>query len=136
MAHHHPSYKLLFSQREMVADLIRGFVREDDIVWRLRLTEAGETRWLYLYLLLEFQSTVDAMLAVRLMTCVGPLYQDLHKAGQLGPGDPLPPVPAIVLCAAPSWFGSNGCCCRPGSPGSRYRTSSNCRRCETCLPNG
>jgi hypothetical protein len=76
MAQHDPSYKLLFSHREMVADLIRGFVREDwaraldldtlervreigitedlreredDIVWRLRLTEAGETRWLYLY---------------------------------------------------------------------------------------
>ena len=29
MADHDPSYKLLFSHRKMVADLIRGFVRED-----------------------------------------------------------------------------------------------------------
>jgi len=28
MAEHDPSYKLLFSHREMVADLVRGFVRE------------------------------------------------------------------------------------------------------------
>lgn len=131
MAHHDPSYKLLFSHREMVADLIRGFVREDwarnldlstlervreigisedlreredDIVWRLRLTGDGEDRWLYVYLLLEFQSTVDAMMAVRLMTYVGLLYQDLHKAGEIGAGDPLPPVLAIVLYnGEPAW---------------------------------
>jgi hypothetical protein len=29
MAEHDPSYKLLFSHREVVADLLRGFVRED-----------------------------------------------------------------------------------------------------------
>ena len=76
MAAHDPSYKLLFSHREMVADLVRGFVREDwvaaldfdtlervresgishdlreredDILWRLRWGE----RWLYVYLLLN-----------------------------------------------------------------------------------
>jgi hypothetical protein len=34
MAEHDQSYKLLFSHREMVADLVRGFVRED---WVSRL---------------------------------------------------------------------------------------------------
>ena len=29
MPAHDPSYKLLFSHREMIADLLRGFVRED-----------------------------------------------------------------------------------------------------------
>jgi hypothetical protein len=29
MAEHDPSYKLLFSHREVVADLLRGFLRED-----------------------------------------------------------------------------------------------------------
>jgi hypothetical protein len=29
MATHDPSYKLLFSHRDLVADLIRGFVHED-----------------------------------------------------------------------------------------------------------
>ncbi|CRI64193.1 hypothetical protein THIOKS11770036 [Thiocapsa sp. KS1] len=29
MTEHDPSYKLLFSHRDLVADLIRGFVHED-----------------------------------------------------------------------------------------------------------
>ncbi|MGA7978728.1 MAG: Rpn family recombination-promoting nuclease/putative transposase, partial [Chromatiaceae bacterium] len=87
MAQHDPSYKLLFSHTRMVEDLIRGFVhedwvaeldfttlervseksvsvdlrtREDDMIWRLRWGE----RWLYVYLLLEFQSSVDRFMAV------------------------------------------------------------------------
>jgi hypothetical protein len=104
----------------MVADLIRGFVREDwaqaldfdtlervreigvshdlreredDIIWRLRWGE----RWLYVYLLLEFQSTVDRLMAVRLLVYVGLLYQDLAAAEAIPPGGPLPPVLPIVL---------------------------------------
>ena len=88
----------------MVADLLRGFVhepwvgqldlsslepvsgsyvsdnlreREEDIVWRARRGDG----WIYVYLLLEFQSTVDRYMAVRLLTYVGLLYQDLIKAG-------------------------------------------------------
>jgi len=76
---HDHSYKLLFSHPEMVADLLRGFVLEDwvkdldfatlervsggyvaddlrergdDIVWRVRFGR----EWLYVYLLIEFQS--------------------------------------------------------------------------------
>jgi len=87
----HPTV-LLFSHSQMVADLIRGFVhedwvadldfatlervseksasadlrtREDDMIWRLRWGE----RWLYVYLLLEFQSRVERLMAVRLLTC-------------------------------------------------------------------
>ena len=120
MTEHDPSYKLLFSHREMVADLVRGFIhedwvaaldfdtlervreigtshdlreREDDILWRLRWGE----RWLYVYLLLEFQSSVDRLMAVRLLTYVGLLYQDLAAAGQIPPGGRLPPVLPIVL---------------------------------------
>jgi predicted transposase YdaD len=81
MDHDH-GYKLLFSHPEMVEDLLRGFVREawvndldfatlervgggyvsddlrereDDIVWRVRFGQ----EWLYVYLLLEFQSSID-----------------------------------------------------------------------------
>ncbi len=124
MPEHDASYKLLFSHREMVADLIRGFVdgdwtraldfetlervreigvshdlreREDDILWRVRLTLDGQRRWLYVYLLLEFQSTVDRFMAARLLTYVGLLFDDLRKAGEIGPGEPLPPVLPIVL---------------------------------------
>lgn len=117
---HDPSYKLLFSHPEMVRDLLLGFVdepwvaeldldtleqvsgsyisedlrdREDDIIWRVRFSG----RWLYLYLLLEFQSTVDPFMAVRLLTYLGLLYQDLIKQGALAESGKLPPVLPIVL---------------------------------------
>ncbi|AFL76157.1 Rpn family recombination-promoting nuclease/putative transposase [Thiocystis violascens] len=124
MAEHDSSYKLLFSHRELVADLIRGFVnedwtqsldfdtlervreigvshdlreREDDILWRLRLIKDGREHWLYVYLLLEFQSSVDPYMAVRLLTYVGLLYEDLRKADAIRAGEPLPAVLPIVL---------------------------------------
>jgi len=61
--------------------------RADDVVWRVRTEED----WLYLYFLIEFQSGVDRWMAVRLMTYVGLLYQDLIKGGQIT-GRHLPPV--------------------------------------------
>ena len=101
MDHDH-SYKLLFSHPEMVADLLRGFVledwvkdldfatlervsggyvaddlreREDDIVWRVRFGGG----WLYVYLLIEFQSSVDHFMAVRVLAYLGLLYQDIIR---------------------------------------------------------
>jgi predicted transposase/invertase (TIGR01784 family) len=114
------SYKTLFSAPEVVRDLIMGFIpddwlhgldyatlervsgsyvtddlrdRADDIVWRVKV--GGE--WVYLYLLIEFQSTVDPWMAVRIMTYVGLLYQDLIKQKQVLPERRLPPVLPIVL---------------------------------------
>ncbi|WP_300318783.1 Rpn family recombination-promoting nuclease/putative transposase, partial [Accumulibacter sp.] len=85
---HDTGYKFLFSTPELVRDLIIGFVpdewlhsldystlervpgsyisedfryRADDVVWRVRV--GGE--WVYLYLLLEFQSSVDKYMALR-----------------------------------------------------------------------
>ena len=93
-----PACKLLFAHPRMAEDLLRGFVagrwshaldfgtlelrpaasvsddlrrREGDLLWRVRL---GAT-WLYVQL--EFQSTVDPTMAVRLLTRTGLLYQDL-----------------------------------------------------------
>lgn len=120
MADHDQSYKLLFSHPEMVADLIRGFVREpwvesidfatlervggsyvsedlrerrDDMVWRASWG-AGQ---LYVYLLLEFQSEPDRWMALRLLVYVGLLLQDLAKELDLEPADRLPPVLPLVL---------------------------------------
>ena len=56
-----------------------------------------EFAWLYVYLLLEFQSTVDTYMAVRIQTYVGLLYEGLMRSGQLTPGGRLPPVVPIVL---------------------------------------
>lgn len=124
---HDSSYKLLFSHPAMVADLLTGFVREewvaeldfatlekypgsyvsddlrpraDDVVWRVRWRE----RWLYVYLLLEFQSEPDPFMAVRMLVYVGLLYQDLIRAGQRTSTGHLPPVlPLVLYNGRPRW---------------------------------
>jgi hypothetical protein len=119
MASHDHAYKALFSHPEMVRDLLDGFVaadwvaqldyaslekvnstyvtddlrgRSDDLVWRVKW--CGD--WIYVYLLMEFQSTVDPSMAVRMMAYVALLYQDLIKAKQLIDGR-LPRVLPLVL---------------------------------------
>jgi len=114
------SYKLLFSAPELVRDLIIGFIpdewlhsldydtlekmpgsyvtddfrhRADDVVWRVKV--GGD--WVYLYLLIEFQSSVDSYMAVRMMVYVGLLYQDLIRRGEVIDKKRLPPVLPIVL---------------------------------------
>lgn len=117
---HDRSYKLLFSEPRTVHDLLTGFVkeewverldfdslekvsstfvtddlrdREDDVIWRVRFGD----EWLYVYLLIEFQSTVDPFMSLRIMTYVGLLYQDLVKQNKLTWQGKLPPVLPIVL---------------------------------------
>ena len=132
MPDHDNSYKLLFSHQEMVRDLLVGFVqepwlaeidfstlekvngsyvtddlrsREDDVIWRVRFKD----RWLYLYILLEFQSSVDAYMALRVMTYLGLLYQDILRQGQQPAGQKLPPVLPIVLYnGQPRWSAATG----------------------------
>jgi hypothetical protein len=124
---HDNAYKLLFSHREMVEDLLRGFVHEewvgqldfstlekcnghyvgdqwreraDDVVWRVRFR--GE--WLYVYLLLEFQSTPDPWMALRMLVYVGMLYQNLVRGRQLTSDGRLPPVlPLVLYNGVPAW---------------------------------
>jgi len=67
--------------------------RTDDSVWRVRWGKD----WVYVYLLLEFQSRIDRFMAVRIMTYVGLLYQDLLRQGVLSSTDRLPPVLPAVL---------------------------------------
>ncbi len=120
MTDHDAGNRSLFSDKRFVADLIRGFVdepwteqldletlervsgsfvslqfkrRENDVVWRVRFR--GD--WLYVYLLIEFQSTVDRFMALRLMVYVGLLYQRLIDEDQVGRKKLLPPVLPIVL---------------------------------------
>ncbi len=124
---HDNSYKLLFSHPEMVKDLLVGFVkedwvaqcdfatlekvsgsyisddirdREDDAIWRIRWGDD----WLYVYLLLEFQSTVDHFMAVRILGYLALLYQDLIRTQKLTRVCQLPPVLPIVLYnGGPRW---------------------------------
>ena len=89
---HDAGYKMLFSHSEMVHDLLTGFVhgewltdadfstltavkgsyvtqtdepqeRHDDLVCKVKIKD----RWLYVYLLLEFQSSTDPRVALRMM---------------------------------------------------------------------
>ena len=114
------AYKQIFSHPEMVRDLLRGFVqeswveqldfstlekvsgsyatddirdREDDLVWRVRWGEA----WLYIYIILEFQATIDFYMPLRNMVYAGLLYQDLLKSKKIKKGQKLPPIFPVVL---------------------------------------
>ena len=116
-----PAYKRLFSRPRMVRDLLDGFAARDwshaldfgslsplpasyvshdlrqrhgDLVWRVRFRNE---RWLYLVLLLEFQSGVDRAMAVRVLTYTGLLYQKLIGEGVLREYDALPPVLPVVI---------------------------------------
>jgi len=63
------------------------------VVWRVKV--GGE--WVYLYLLIEFQSSVDKYMALRMMVYIGLLYQDLIKRGEVLDDGRLPPILPIVL---------------------------------------
>lgn len=105
----------------MVRDLLRGFAARDwsaefdldsltplpasyvshdlrqrhgDLVWRLRFKD---DRWLYVVLLLEFQSAVDRSMAVRMLTYTALLYQKLIAEGVLRERSVLPPVLPVVI---------------------------------------
>ena len=120
MAEHDQSYKQFFSNPRMVEDLLRGFVKQDwleqadydtlervtasfvsdklkkresDAIWQIRLKDG----LMYIYILIEFQSTVDRFMVVRMLTYIGLLYQDLIKSGKIKEGDYLPPVLPLVL---------------------------------------
>ncbi len=117
---HDAVYKDFFKHREMVESLLTGFVREDfvseldfstleqcsgsyitddlrermdDCVWKVKWR--GRTS--YLCLILEFQSTPDPWMPVRIVTYTGLLWQDLIKSGELQVGESLPPVLPIVI---------------------------------------
>jgi len=121
------AYKLLFSEPEIIIDLLQGFVheqwvealdfstlekvsgsyisddlrsRENDVIWRVKCYD----HWLYIYLLIEFQSSVDRFMAVRLLTYIGLLYQDLIKSKQFVGKRQLPPVfPVVLYNGEPRW---------------------------------
>ena len=115
------SYKLLFSEPNMVKDLLLNFFaqdwvyeldfttlqrlntayvtenlreRESDVIWKVQ----WQDQWLYLLILVEFQSTIDPFMIVRMLSYVSLLYQDLIKEDQqIRISHQLPPVLPIVL---------------------------------------
>ena len=123
-----PGYKRLFSRPAMIRDLLAGFAargwsdtldfgslnalpasyvsrdlhqRHSDLVWRIRFQDE---RWLYVVVVLEFQSTIDQRMAVRMLTYTGLLYERLIADGALRKNDKLPPVlPIVIYNGARRW---------------------------------
>jgi hypothetical protein len=122
--HHDTGYKELFSHPEFVEQLIDGFAPDEiaalmdfstlklhsgnyitplfeekfeDVVWSVEATWQGLTQRVYLYILLEFQSTVDQRMPLRMMHYVACFYDHLLKTRVTTPQQGLPPVFPIVL---------------------------------------
>ncbi|CAA7619557.1 conserved hypothetical protein [Magnetospirillum sp. SS-4] len=114
-------YHLLFSHPLMVEQLVREFVpeamavglnfagmervnakfhdrdgkrREGDVIWRMP-TSGGDD--VFLYIMCEFQSSVDWWMAVRTQVYEGLLWQHVIAEKKMKPGDYLPPVLMLVL---------------------------------------
>lgn len=124
---HDLGYKFLFAHPEIVQELLSMFTpfpwlsqlassdfervnasyisekfseRHDDIVWRVRLGDD----WLYVYVLLEFQSRSDGWMALRMQVYIGLLYQDLVRRHEVSPRALLPPVlPLVFYNGADAW---------------------------------
>lgn len=64
------------------------------MIYRLRRLDGTPV---YIYLLLEFQSTPDPWMPLRILVYVGLLYQHLLREKSLSPHNKLPPVFPLVL---------------------------------------
>jgi hypothetical protein len=125
---HDALYHRFFSDPAVVAQLLREFVagpwldgldldgmerlntkfhadtgerREGDLVWRIPRRDGGDA---YVMLLLEFQSTPDPWMALRMLVYAGLLWQQLVREQRLMPDGRLPPILPIVLYnGEPRW---------------------------------
>ena len=123
---HDASYKSCFAIKRTVADTLRGAIgdlasgldfstlqrlpasfvtehlgqRHADMLWRIQVAERG---WLYLLVLLEFQSTIDRRMALRMMDYTVRVLQGLDR-DDLGPGGELPFIlPMVVYNGERRW---------------------------------
>lgn len=122
--HHDTGYKELFSHPEFVQQLIEGFApaeiaglmdfstlqihsgnyvtplfeeKFEDVVWSVAIHWQGVRSRVYLYILLEFQSSVDRRMPIRLLHYAACFYDNLLKSGATTPRKGLPPILPIVL---------------------------------------
>ena len=116
---HDASYKSFFAKRRTVADTLRGlalglngvldfatlermpasFVTENlgqrhaDMLWKIQTVNK---EWLYLLVLIEFQSTIDRRMALRMMNYAGGIWMGLGE-DDLGPRGDYPSVLPVVV---------------------------------------
>ena len=166
---HDETYKKLFAFPRMIEDLLRGFVagprvddvdfstlqklsaeyvsdellkRHGDAVWRVRL----RGRWLYLVVLLEFQSRDEPRMALRILTYTGLLYEELVRNRAVAAGERLPAVLPVVLyngarpwraaCEMRELIAAVGPELAPYQPAQRYHMVDERHLAEDDLPSG
>ena len=151
-----PIYKRLYAFPEMVADLLRSLLpaadfdidaasleklpaeyvaddyrqRRGDAVWRLRAKGAD----LHVLVLLEFQSTTNAHMALRVLEYTAMLYRELVRQGDLGPDGLLPPVlPVVLYNGAATWRSPSQmrALVAPTGPALAQFQPSQCHGCAT-----
>ncbi len=122
---HDAAYKLQYSHRRVVADLLRGFLpdgawpgfdfdtlepllashvgrglarREGDLMWRLRARSTPDGGWVHVLVLLEFQSGVDRRMALRVLTYTGLAWEGLLRSGSRSGDDAraMAPLPPVI----------------------------------------
>ncbi len=69
----------------------------EDVVWSVEVKWKGLTQRVFLYILLEFQSSVDRTMPIRLLHYVACFYSELFKQKIITPSQGLPPVLPVVL---------------------------------------
>ncbi len=77
-----------------------GRKRSNDMVWRVRFRDRDEgdpEAWMHLVLMLEFQSTVDHLMALRCRQYVDNFHMENLRGRRFGAVDRLPPVLAVVI---------------------------------------
>ena len=123
---HDSRYKKLFAHPAMVQELLESFVplpfvkkldfstledtkksfvtkayksRESDLIYKVKY-QGNDA---YIYLLLEFQSTVDYYMPMRMLRYIMEFYDDLTENFRIPPGK-LPPVfPLMLYNGEPKW---------------------------------
>jgi len=123
---HDYGYKILFSNVTIFRQLLETFVdqpwvkeldfseaetvnssfisksykkTESDIIYKLKLKNGKDV---YVYVLLEFQSSVDRFISVRILNYLTSLYVSLIRSGKVQ--DRLPPVfPILLYNGDPKW---------------------------------
>ena len=74
--------------------------RRSDLLWKVRFRGG----WLYLLILLEFQSESDPFMALRILTYTCLTYEELIRRGEIKPGNKLPPLlPVAIYNGRPRW---------------------------------
>ena len=129
MTDHDGTYHQVYTDPLMVADLLTHFVnepwvkdldftrmqrvntkfhirflpkREGDVVWQIPTRSGGV---FYLLVMLEFQSTVNWMMAVRMVAYANLLWLQLIHEKKLSPHGPLPPIfPAVIYNGEQPWL--------------------------------